>query len=63
MSSVSPIVAQALKTSRGHMAQEQSQPIGRYQLDSAHRRDMLGESALQGTSAVCEQVYVCVSWC
>ncbi|XP_067105662.1 G patch domain-containing protein 1 isoform X1 [Osmerus mordax] len=52
MSSVSPIVAQALKTSRGHMAQQQSLPIGRHQLYSAHRRDMLGESALQGPSSV-----------
>ncbi|XP_071256503.1 G patch domain-containing protein 1 isoform X3 [Salvelinus alpinus] len=52
MSSVSPMVAQALKTSRGHMAQEEPSKGGRHQLDSAQRRALLGEAALQGPSSV-----------
>ncbi|XP_045564342.1 G patch domain-containing protein 1 isoform X3 [Salmo salar] len=52
MSSVSPMVAQALQTSRGHMAQEEPSKGGRHQLDSAQRRDLLGEAALQGPSSV-----------
>ncbi|XP_055767835.1 G patch domain-containing protein 1-like isoform X3 [Salvelinus fontinalis] len=52
MSSVSPMVAQALKTSRGHMTQEEPSKGGRHQLDSAQRRELLGEAALQGPSSV-----------
>uniref|UniRef100_A0A4W5P208 Uncharacterized protein n=1 Tax=Hucho hucho TaxID=62062 RepID=A0A4W5P208_9TELE len=52
MSSVSPMVAQALQTSRGHMAQEEPSKGGRHQLDSAQRRELLGEAALQGPSSV-----------
>ncbi len=46
-STVSPIVAQALQTSRGHLSQEAPQQ-GRHSLDSSQRRDMLGEMPLQG---------------
>lgn len=52
LSTVSPIVAQALQASRGHMTQEQNQPTARHQLDSSQRREMLGESVLQGPSSV-----------
>nr|XP_046191352.1 G patch domain-containing protein 1 isoform X2 [Oncorhynchus gorbuscha] len=52
LSSVSPMVAQALKTSRGHMAQEEPSKGGRHQLDSAQRRELLGEATLQGPSSV-----------
>uniref|UniRef100_A0A8C7K9Q1 G patch domain containing 1 n=1 Tax=Oncorhynchus kisutch TaxID=8019 RepID=A0A8C7K9Q1_ONCKI len=48
LSSVSPMVAQALQTSRGHMAQEEPSKGGRHQLDSAQRRELLGEATLQG---------------
>uniref|UniRef100_A0A8C2IZX3 G patch domain containing 1 n=1 Tax=Cyprinus carpio TaxID=7962 RepID=A0A8C2IZX3_CYPCA len=46
-STVSPIVAQALLTSRGHLSQEAPQQ-GRHSLGSSQRRDMLGETPLQG---------------
>ncbi|XP_036819824.1 G patch domain-containing protein 1 isoform X1 [Oncorhynchus mykiss] len=52
LSSVSPMVAQALQTSRGHMAQEAPSKGGRHQLDSAQRRELLGEATLQGPSSV-----------
>ncbi|XP_064813896.1 G patch domain-containing protein 1-like [Oncorhynchus masou masou] len=52
LSSVSPMVAQALRTSRGHMAQEEPSKGGRHQLDSAQRRELLGEATLQGPSSV-----------
>ncbi|XP_070985322.1 G patch domain-containing protein 1-like isoform X2 [Oncorhynchus clarkii lewisi] len=52
LSSVSPMVAQALQTSRGHMAQEEPSKGGRHQLDSAQRRELLGEATLQGPSSV-----------
>ncbi|XP_056317791.1 G patch domain-containing protein 1 [Danio aesculapii] len=52
-STVSPIVAQALQLSRGQLSQDASQ-LGRHKLDSTQRRDMLGESALQGPSSVFE---------
>ncbi|KAJ8248986.1 hypothetical protein GJAV_G00229930 [Gymnothorax javanicus] len=51
LSSVSPLVAQALRDSVGHMTQD-SQPKGRHQLDSSQRRELLGESSLQGPSSV-----------
>ncbi|XP_066510222.1 G patch domain-containing protein 1-like [Hoplias malabaricus] len=52
-SSVSPIVAQALQASRGHLPHEVPQQ-GRHLLDSAQRREMLGETTLQGPSTVFE---------
>uniref|UniRef100_A0A8C1J9W5 G patch domain containing 1 n=1 Tax=Cyprinus carpio TaxID=7962 RepID=A0A8C1J9W5_CYPCA len=52
-STVSPIVAQALLTSRGHLSQEAPQQ-GRHSLGSSQRRDMLGETPLQGPSSVFE---------
>ncbi|XP_061077918.1 G patch domain-containing protein 1 [Conger conger] len=51
LSSVSPLVAQALQASVGHMTQD-SQPQGRHQLDAPQRRELLGESSLQGPSSV-----------
>ncbi|XP_073693125.1 G patch domain-containing protein 1 isoform X2 [Garra rufa] len=53
LSTVSPIVAQALQTSRGHLSQDAPQQ-GRHNLDSSQRRDMLGETPLQGPSSVFE---------
>ncbi|KAL7833714.1 hypothetical protein AOLI_G00286740 [Acnodon oligacanthus] len=52
-SSVSPLVAQALQASRGHLSQDAPQQ-GRHMLDSAQRREMLGETSLQGPSSVFE---------
>ncbi|XP_048040948.1 LOW QUALITY PROTEIN: G patch domain-containing protein 1 [Megalobrama amblycephala] len=52
-STVSPIVAQALQASRGHLSQDAPQQ-GRHKLDSTQRRDMLGETPLQGPSSVFE---------
>lgn len=46
-SSMSPIVAQALQASRGHLSQDTPQQ-GRHTLDSSQRREMLGETPLQG---------------
>uniref|UniRef100_A0A671LZD0 G-patch domain-containing protein n=1 Tax=Sinocyclocheilus anshuiensis TaxID=1608454 RepID=A0A671LZD0_9TELE len=46
-STVSPIVAQALQASRGHLSQDAPQQ-GRHSLDSSQRCDMLGEMPLQG---------------
>uniref|UniRef100_A0A673MSA0 G patch domain-containing protein 1-like n=1 Tax=Sinocyclocheilus rhinocerous TaxID=307959 RepID=A0A673MSA0_9TELE len=45
-STVSPIVAQALQASRGHLSQDAPQQ-GRHSLDSSQRCDMLGETPLQ----------------
>ncbi|XP_041929827.1 G patch domain-containing protein 1 isoform X2 [Alosa sapidissima] len=53
MSSVSPVVAAALRESKGHMTQP-TQEAGRHQLDSAQRRDLLGETSLKGPSSVFE---------
>lgn len=47
-SSVSPLVAQALQASRGQLSQNAPQQ-SRHTLDSAQRREMLGETSLQGT--------------
>ncbi|KAL2076804.1 hypothetical protein ACEWY4_027593 [Coilia grayii] len=52
-SGLSPLLAAALRDSRGHMTQPQ-QAIGRHQLDSAQRRELLGETSLQGPSSVFE---------
>ncbi|KAI4876812.1 hypothetical protein NFI96_013201 [Prochilodus magdalenae] len=64
-SSVSPLVAQALQTSRGHLSQDAPQQ-GRHMMDSAQRREMLGETSLQVSECVshvrvCISVYECVS--
>ncbi|XP_072527303.1 G patch domain-containing protein 1 [Salminus brasiliensis] len=53
LSSVSPLVAQALQVSRGHLSQDAPQQ-GRHTLDSAQRREMLGETTIQGPSSVFE---------
>ncbi|XP_047219311.1 G patch domain-containing protein 1 [Girardinichthys multiradiatus] len=52
LSGVSSALAEALKTSRGHMVKEEPQPVGRHQLDSGQRRALLGEDALKGPSSV-----------
>ncbi|XP_057191075.1 G patch domain-containing protein 1 [Triplophysa rosa] len=52
-SSMSPIVAQALQASRGHLSQDPPQQ-GRHTLDSSQRREMLGETPLLGPSSVFE---------
>ncbi|KAK3510302.1 hypothetical protein QTP70_034013 [Hemibagrus guttatus] len=52
-SSVSPLVAQALQTSRGQLAQDAPQQ-SRHALDSTQRREMLGETSLQGPRSVFE---------
>uniref|UniRef100_A0AAR2KQR7 G-patch domain-containing protein n=1 Tax=Pygocentrus nattereri TaxID=42514 RepID=A0AAR2KQR7_PYGNA len=52
-SSVSPLVAQALQASHGQLSQDAPQQ-GRHMLDSAQRREMLGETSLQGPSSVFE---------
>ncbi|XP_040015880.2 G patch domain-containing protein 1 isoform X1 [Gasterosteus aculeatus] len=54
LSGVSPALAEALRVSRGHMVSEEPQHGGRHQLDSGHRRNLLGEDALQGPSSVME---------
>ncbi|GLD55669.1 G patch domain-containing protein 1 isoform X2, partial [Lates japonicus] len=54
LSGVSPALAEALRTSRGHMVKEEPQQGGRHQLDSGQRRALLGEDALQGPSSVME---------
>ncbi|CAL9684193.1 unnamed protein product [Knipowitschia caucasica] len=51
VSGVSPALAQALKTSRGHMVKDEPQ-TGRHQLDSGQRRTLIGEEALEGPSSV-----------
>ncbi|KAG7315045.1 hypothetical protein KOW79_021133 [Hemibagrus wyckioides] len=52
-SSVSPLVAQALQTSRGQLSQDAPQQ-SRHTLDSTQRREMLGETSLQGPRSVFE---------
>ncbi|XP_075906817.1 G patch domain-containing protein 1 isoform X3 [Nelusetta ayraudi] len=53
LSGTSPALAEALRTSRGHMVKEEPQQGGgRHQLDSGRRRNMLGEDSLQGPSSV-----------
>lgn len=47
-SSVSPLVAQALQASHGQLSQDAPQQ-SRHTLDSTQRREMLGETSLQGT--------------
>ncbi|XP_070759386.1 G patch domain-containing protein 1 [Enoplosus armatus] len=54
LSGVSPALAEALRTSRGHMVKEEPQQGGRHQLDSGQRRALLGEDTLQGPSSVME---------
>ncbi|KAM9409932.1 G patch domain-containing protein 1 isoform 3-T3 [Pholidichthys leucotaenia] len=55
LSGVSPVLAQALRTSRGHMkGPEEPQQAGRHQLDSGQRGALLGEDGLKGPSSVME---------
>lgn len=49
-SSVSPLVAQVLQASRGQLTQDAPQQ-SRHTLDSTQRREMLGETSLQGTDS------------
>ncbi|MBN3309868.1 GPTC1 protein, partial [Amia calva] len=51
LSSASPQVAQLLQASAGHMAQDDQQK-GRHQLDASQRRNLLGESTMEGPSSV-----------
>ncbi|MBN3316574.1 GPTC1 protein, partial [Atractosteus spatula] len=51
VSSASPQVVQALQASTGQVCQG-AQEKGRHELDAARRRELLGESALQGPSSV-----------
>ncbi|XP_027870871.1 G patch domain-containing protein 1 isoform X2 [Xiphophorus couchianus] len=48
---VSPALAEALRSSRGHMVKEEAQQGGRHQLDSGQRGALLGEDALQGSGS------------
>lgn len=48
LSGVSPVLAEALRTSRGHMVKEEPQPEGRHQLAAGQRGQLLGEDALKG---------------
>ncbi|KAM4744894.1 G patch domain-containing protein 1 [Anableps anableps] len=52
LSGVSSALAEALKTSRGHMVKEEPEQGGRHQLDSGQRRALLGEDTLKGPSSV-----------
>ncbi|XP_037548305.1 G patch domain-containing protein 1 [Nematolebias whitei] len=54
LSGVSPVLAEALKSSRGHMIKEEPQQVGRHQLDSSQRRTLLGEDSLKGPGSVME---------
>ncbi|XP_015223825.1 G patch domain-containing protein 1 isoform X1 [Lepisosteus oculatus] len=51
VSSASPQLVQALQASAGQVCQG-AQEKGRHELDAARRRELLGESALQGPSSV-----------
>ncbi|TTK32048.1 G patch domain-containing protein 1 [Bagarius yarrelli] len=53
MASVSPLVAQALQASRGQISPDAPQQ-SRHMLDSSQRREMLGETSLQGPRSVFE---------
>lgn len=48
LSAVSPVLAEALRTSRGHMLKEDPQAGGRHQLGAGQRGQLLGEDALKG---------------
>lgn len=48
LSGVSPVLAEALRTSRGHMLKDDPQPGGRHQLAAGQRGQLLGEDALKG---------------
>ncbi|XP_053188955.1 G patch domain-containing protein 1, partial [Scomber japonicus] len=54
LSGVSPALAEALRSSRGHMVKEEPEAGGRHQLDSDQRRALLGEDTLPGPSSVME---------
>lgn len=51
LSGVSPALAEALRTSKGHMVKDEPQ-TGRHQLDSGQRGAQLGEETLKGPSSV-----------
>lgn len=57
-SSVSPMVAQALQASRGQLSQNAPQLQSRHTLDSAQRREMLGETGLQGIYVLYIYIYL-----
>lgn len=42
------MLAEALRTSRGHMVKEEPQPGGRHQLGAGQRGMLLGEDTLKG---------------
>uniref|UniRef100_A0A8C5ECT8 G-patch domain-containing protein n=1 Tax=Gouania willdenowi TaxID=441366 RepID=A0A8C5ECT8_GOUWI len=52
MSGISSALAEALRTSRGHMVTEDPQKGGRHQLDAGQRGALLGESTQQGPGSV-----------
>ncbi|XP_035991654.1 G patch domain-containing protein 1 isoform X2 [Fundulus heteroclitus] len=52
LSGVSSALAEALKTSKGHMVPEEPQQGGRHQLDSGQRGALLGEDVLKGPASV-----------
>ncbi|CAN9506550.1 unnamed protein product [Ophioblennius macclurei] len=52
LSSVSPALAEALRTSRGRMVPEEPQQGGRHQMDSCQRGALLGEDTLTGPISV-----------
>lgn len=56
-SSVSPMVAQALQASRGQLSQNAPQQ-SRHTLDSSQRREMLGETSLQGTNILNQNAFI-----
>ncbi|CAF89577.1 unnamed protein product, partial [Tetraodon nigroviridis] len=47
LSGVSPVLAEALRTSRGHMVRDDPEPGGRHQLGAGQRGALLGEDALK----------------
>uniref|UniRef100_H3CA33 G patch domain containing 1 n=1 Tax=Tetraodon nigroviridis TaxID=99883 RepID=H3CA33_TETNG len=54
LSGVSPVLAEALRTSRGHMVRDDPEPGGRHQLGAGQRGALLGEDALKGPVSVLE---------
>ncbi|XP_054627023.1 G patch domain-containing protein 1 isoform X2 [Dunckerocampus dactyliophorus] len=51
---ISAALAKALKTSRGHMVQEEPAQGGRHQMVSSQRGTLLGEDSLKGATSVME---------
>ncbi|XP_056879538.1 G patch domain-containing protein 1 isoform X2 [Takifugu flavidus] len=55
LTGVSPVLAEALRTSKGHMVKEDPQPVGgRHQLGAGQRGMLLGEDTLKGPVSVME---------